>query len=219
MIILIFSLVPQLAQAKWNVGISAGHYFLGFGKVNNDLEQNINKKYGIHLRLKGGSILITQIEYALPSGFKIRVEAFTFDSITSDSYTVTGTDYEREVDIRAEATVNPILINGIYSISPGAPVSIYLGLGVGSFFGKFGFITKERYYSDGILTHEEFTSRFEKDVSIGFQILGGIESNLGKNLVLLVETRSIFAVDAKMDHWTRVNWDGFLIGLGTRLRF
>jgi len=200
--VLIFGVVPAQAGLL-NVGGMAGYYNPNFGEVNDEYLEGFSKKF------EGGLTYGLVLSYDISPNIRIRGEYNTFTSKTSETFTILLLPW----DFEEKLTVTPIILSGIYRISPNVPLCPYIGAGVGSFSTKM----EEKIDLLGITA-----SYSDKDSPIGFQVLGGVEFG-GGNFSLAAEARYIVAkAELNSDEaafYTNVDLGGLFAGLIASIKF
>jgi len=198
--VLIFGVVPAQAGLL-NVGGMAGYYNPNFGEVNDEYLEGFSKKF------EGGLTYGLALSYDISPNIRIRGEYNTFTSKASDDTLSPIMTFEEKL------TVTPIILSGIYRISPNVPLCPYIGAGVGSFSTKM----EERIEFLGIPVPYE-----DEDSPIGFQVLGGVEFG-GGNFSLAAEARYIVAkAELNSDEaafYTNVDLGGLFVGLIASIKF
>ena len=209
--VLMFGMVPAQAGLL-SIGGMAGYYNPNFGEINDDLFEEINALTGMDLKFKGGLAYGLAVGYDISPNFKIRGEYNTFTSKTSDSYLYDFGLGEEKWEFKL--TTTPIILSGIYRISPDIPLCPYIGAGIGYFDTKIS--CKGKKYFLGMLVDEYSDS--DKDKPIGYQVLGGVEFG-GEGFSLAAEARYIIA-EAEMEDWgTKVDLGGLFAGLIASIKF
>lgn len=187
------------AIADLTRGISLGYFSPSYGKINQDLAET-NEYLGTDFKFKGGLASGVNLGYNFTSNWTITGEFFSFSSKTSDSY-----EYMRDygwnnvmfTEIKAdlEARLRALIFSGIYKFFPGKPFSPYVGIGIGKFSTEFK--QKGRGYSywsdEPGERYEIYYSVFDDTSSIGFQLLGGAEYEIGERFSVVGEVRYISA--------------------------
>ncbi|MFQ6067901.1 MAG: hypothetical protein ACE5K3_11605 [bacterium] len=213
-------LIPAPSQAGLNLGIFTGYYLPSFGKINRQLVRYYNNVYGTNLKLRDDFVSGVQIELEFPTGFKIRVERFSFKAITKDSYTVDSAPYRQEVDYGRKASANPFFMSGIWDVSLEENFSLYLGCGIGVFPTYVRLFRTTKYYSGSTPVSEESWANWQHSDYIGFQYLGGFRYTFKGGLTLSGEMKFLAATATDLDELsTSVNWDGPLFSLTASYRF
>jgi len=184
--ILTFGIVP--AQAGLSGGIVAGYYNPKIGEINNVYEGT---------NLKGGLAYGLVLNYDISPNFRIRGEYNTFVSKDSGGYTDSwegfwGDLWEGVYKYKCKLTTSPIILSGIYRISPDASLCPYIGVGVDFFSTEYTYKEDDKYYLNGSLYDTDVWSFSDTDSPIGFQTLGGVEFRIG-NFSLAAEARYIIA--------------------------
>ena len=182
--------------------------------------QNYNNVYGTNLKLRDGLVSGVQVELEFPSGFKIRVENFSFKAITQDSYSVDSAPYRQQVDHDIKVTTNPFFISGIWDVSLEESSSLYLGCGIGIFPTEVRLLGTTKYYSGSTLVSQESWADWQRSDPIGFQYLGGFRHTFKGGLTISGEMRIFAVLLADLDNIsTSVDWDGSLFSLAASYRF
>lgn len=219
-VLLLFFLTPVSSQAGLNLGVFTGYYLPSFGRINRQLVQYYNNVYGTNLKLRDDFVSGVQIELEFPTGFKIRVERFSFKAITKESYWVDSAPYRQEVDYGRKATADPFFMSGIWDVSLEESFSFYLGCGVGTFPTYVRLFGTAKYYSGSTLISEESWANWQRSDSIGFQYLGGVRYTLKGGLTISAEMKFLAVEATNLDDLsTSVNWDGPLFSLTASYRF
>jgi len=213
-------LIPASSEAGLNLGISTGYYLPSFGRINQQLAQYYNNVYGTNLKLRDGLVSGVQVELEFPSGFKIRVENFSFKAITQDSYSVDSAPYRQQVDHDIKVTTNPFFISGIWDVSLEESSSLYLGCGIGIFPTDVRLFGTTKYYFGSTLVSQESWADEQSSDPIGFQYLGGFRHTFKGGLTISGEMGIFAVVLADLDNIsTSVDWDGPLFSLVASYRF
>jgi len=221
-------LSASFAGASLKVVGDVGYYAPNYGQINEELSV-INALTGMNLHF--GSGIICGIGLADEVGdLEVRLEYNAFilkiGDTYSDSYTIGGTTYLINGMTEMELTTNPIILSLIYSFSPGASLSPYVGVGLGLFSTKLtGESRYVEYDEDGVLVDAYSDKGSYTDSPIGFLILAGVRKDMTKNLILRGEVRYVSAKATFTDETVSPAWSvdcdlgGFMGSVGVEYKF
>lgn len=233
-------LVSSSAMAGLGAGLSLGYFNPKYGEINDaltEINEMIEETPGVEsdLGFGGGLAWTIGLDYDVNPNWVIKGEYLNFSPETSGSYSYGGEEYGYKVEqsINIRTNLRALILSGIYRFSPGKTLCPYAGVGVGSFSTKVeikaeGEYSYYDYYYDEWVTETLDESIPDEASSIGFQLLGGAEYKIGKQLSVVGELRYIsakaegFLEEDEMgigEESIDIDWSGFSIGLGARYRF
>jgi hypothetical protein len=146
--------------------------------------------------------------YDLPGRFRLRLEYNSFESETSDEYSVYWAFTERRWKRDFKLTVRPVILSLLYGLSPA-----YIGAGIGSFYSKYNSDREWEDYVLGFLVDAGSGSFSDSDSPTGFVLLGGFRFG-NRPVFLNLEARYVVSTKAKLeDTPTEIDLSGLQLSL------
>jgi len=204
-LVLFLGLVSTPARAELSLKILGGHYNLPLGRINEDFDEHWNNQWGTDFEFKAGAIYGLALGYDVGPRFEIRLEGYSFESKTGDTY---YNSWESESGLWEhyhhddfKLTVTPVIFSGIYKFSP-----FYAGIGVGSFSSKLQWVGEYDEYLNGSLSDSYTLGMSDSDSPAGLVLLAGF-SFKHKPVSLNLEARYVMDTKAKFEVRWWDTWD------------
>jgi len=204
-LVLFLGLVSTPARAELSLKILGGHYNLPLGRINEDFDEHWNNQWGTDFEFKAGAIYGLALGYDVGPRFEIRLEGYSFESKTGDTYynSWEGSSglWEHYHHDDFKLTVTPVIFSGIYKFP-----RFYVGIGVGSFSSKLQWVGEYDEYLNGSLSDSYTLGMSDRDSPAGLVLLAGF-SFKHKPVSLNLEARYVMDTKAKLevDWWD--TWD------------
>lgn len=205
-VVLVCILIFGIAPTQASLSLGPGYYAPNFGEVNSRHLEGFTKKF------EAGLTYGLALGFDISPSFGVRGECNFFASETSEEAIYIEGWQWFPIHLKKELIVIPLLLSGIYRISPAPPLCLYIGAGICFFYTKM-----ETIYLEETLP---FTPPYIVDVdySMGYHALVGLEIG-GRSVSLTIEARYIVA-EAEMKYFqTTVDLEGLFGGLMLNIKF
>jgi hypothetical protein len=222
-LVLVLGVASTPARAQLSLAVVGGYYSPTLGKINEDFDEHWNNDWGTDFEFKAGAIHGLALGYDVGPRLEFRLEGYSFESKTGDSYYHSWEDsegfWEHYHNDNFGLTVTPLILSGIYKLSP-----FYIGAGIASFSTKLKWTGEYDEYRYGFLWNSHSLRESDSDSSTGLVLLAGF--SFGRQPVLLnLEARYVMGAKAKLeviwwDTWeTEVDPSGLQLSLLAGVKF
>jgi len=196
-LVLVLGVASTPARAGLSLKILGGQYSPHLRKMNEEFDEYWNNQWGTDFEFKAGAIYGLALGYDVGPRFKIRLEGYSFESKTGDTYRESWEGslgvWEQYIHEDFKLTVIPVIVLGIYKFSP-----FYVGGGVGSFSSELQSPWEYDEYLNGSWMGSYSGSKSDADSPAGLVVLAGF--SLGNNPVSLnLEARYVMLAKAGLE--------------------
>ena len=196
-LVLVLGVASTPARAGLSLKILGGQYSPDLRKMNEDFDEHWNNDWGTDFEFKAGAIYGLALGYDVGPRFEIRLEGYSFESKTGDTYYESWEDssglWERYYHEDFKLTVTPVIFSGIYKFSP-----FYVGVGVGSFSSKQQWVQQYDGYLNGFLIDSYSWGKSDTASPGGLVVLAGFIFK-GKPVSLNLEARYVMLAKGKLE--------------------
>ena len=221
-LVLVVGVASTPTRAEFSLKVLGGQYSPHLRKINEELDEIRNNRWGTDFEFKTGAIYGLALGYRVGPRLEIRLEGYSFESKTSDTYYDSWEDssglWEDYYHEHFKLTVTPVIFSGIYRFSP-----FYVGVGVGSFSSEQQWIQEYEEYLNGFLIDSSSWPKSDTDSPVGVVVLTGF--SFGDNPVSLnLEGRYVMLAKGKLvvncHTWdTEADFGGLQLTLLAGVRF
>jgi len=196
-LILVLGVASAPARAEYSLKILTGQYSPHLRKINEDFDKHWNNQWGTDFEFKGGAISGLALGCDVGPRFEIRLEGYSFESKTGDTYRKSWEDssglWEYYYHEDFKLTVAAVIVLGIYKFSP-----FYVGAGVGSFSSKQQWVQEYNGYLNGFWMDSYSWSKSDTDSPGGLVVLAGFSFGY-KPVSLNLEARYVMLAKGKLE--------------------
>lgn len=203
-LVLVLGVASAPARAEFSLKILRGQYSPHLRKMNAEFDEYWNNYWGTDFGFKAGAISGFALGYDAGPRFEIRLEGYSFESKTGDTY---RESWEGSLGVREgyqhqdfKLTVTPVIVLGIYKFSP-----FYVGAGVGSFSSKLQWTWEYNEYLNGFWMDSHSGSKSDTSSPGGLVVLAGFSFG-DKPVSLNLEARYVMLAKGKLEVNCH-NWD------------
>ncbi len=196
-LVLALGVASAPARAEYSLKILRGQYSPHLRKINEDFDKHWNNQWGTDFEFKTGAISGLALGYNVGPRFEIRLEGYSFESKTGDTYCKSWEDssglWEYYYHEDFKLTVAAVIFSGIYKFPP-----FYVGAGVGSFSSKQQWVQEYNGYLNGFRVDSYSWGKSDTSSPGGLVVLAGLSFGY-KAVSLNLEARYVTLAKGKLE--------------------